>query len=109
MDWKAILYARTFSSKCILCMSGKGKNHRRSNTGFSEVASPETKAEGSTCSEDACEQNEENEITLKEIRQLFLSVQQTLQVENTNMADEMEELKTCLIYSILKPYKEQKK
>ena len=90
-------------------MSGKGKKHKRGDRGSieeeinaakkqnMEAASPETTAEDYTHNEDDGEQNEENEISLKEIVQLLQNVQQTLdemRAESRNMADEIRELKT---------------
>ena len=89
-------------------MSSKGKKHKRGDRGSTEEeisvakkqnmeeASSETKKDDSTFGEDACESNEENEASLKEIMHLLQNVQQTLQemrAESRNMADEMKELK----------------
>lgn len=89
-------------------MSSKGKKHKRGDRGSTEEeisvakkqnmeeASSETKKDDSTLGEDACESNEENEASLKEIMHLLQNVQQTLQemrAESRNMADEMKELK----------------
>ena len=90
-------------------MSGKGRKHKRGDRGsieeeintakkqnMAEAVSPEKKVEDDTYKEDACDQNKENEINLKEIMQLLQNVQQTLQemrAESRNMADEMRELK----------------
>ena len=89
-------------------MSGKGKKHKRGARGSIEeensiakkqnmaTAEGESKVEDSATSEGSCEQNEEKEISLKEIMKLLQNVQLTLQemrTESRSMADEMRELK----------------
>ena len=89
-------------------MSGKGKKHKRRARGAIEEENSiakkqnmaaiegESKVEDSTMSEGSCEQNEEEEISLKEIMTLLQNVEQTLQemrAESRSMADEMRELK----------------
>ena len=89
-------------------MSGKGKKHKRGARGSIEednsiakkqnmaAVEGELKVEDSAMSEGSCEQNEEEEISLKEIMTLLQNVEQTLQemrAESRSMADEMRELK----------------
>ena len=89
-------------------MSGKGKKHKRGARGSIEednsiakkqnmaAVEGESKVEDSAMSEGSCEQNEEEEISLKEIMTLLQNVEQTLQemrVESRSMADEIRELK----------------
>ena len=89
-------------------MSGKGKKHKRGARGSIEednsiakkqnmaAVEGESKVEDTAMSEGSCEQNEEEEISLKEIMTLLQNVEQTLQempAESRSMADEMRELK----------------
>ena len=89
-------------------MSGKGKKHKRGARGSIEeensiakkqnmaTAEGESNVEDSATNEGSCEQNEEKEISLKEIMKLLENVQLTLQemrTESRSMADEMRELK----------------
>ena len=89
-------------------MSRKGKKYKHGDRGSIEeensvakkqnmaAAKGEWRVEDSPTSEGSCEQNEEKEISLKEIMKLLQNVEQTLKemrAESRSMADEMKELK----------------